>query len=88
MAQQFRGPGSSVCGVTPKQLSQLGQLRTLCQTGEAVRLRKAANVKRSELAAAIGIGYNRLQQWELGLRAPSGPEGLRYAQLLQRLAGQ
>ena len=72
-------------GTQPDQLLALHQLRSLCITGEARRIRESRRLTVAEIAQTVGVSHTAVSRWERGLRTPRGGAALRYAKLLQAL---
>lgn len=60
--------------------------RQLSQSGRARRIREAAGVPQSHLAAEIKVAKSTLCRWEKGERTPTGPAAERWLALLALLA--
>lgn len=67
------------------QLLRLARLRTLITSGEAKRIREAADVSIGEAARASGLSESTVWRWEQGHRRPRGESALAYADLLETL---
>lgn len=61
------------------------ELRALCASGEARRIREAARLSRSELARAVGTSCASISRWESGDRRPHGELATAYHRALQQL---
>lgn len=66
----------------------LAEVRELCASGEAKRLRLAARLSLLETARGAGIEHpTTVLRWENGERSPHGAVAIRYRALLGRLQG-
>lgn len=65
---------------------RLARVRRLAASGEARRIRQAANVSQSEIAAEIAVHEATVSQWENGKQCPRGAAALRYLEELEALA--
>jgi transcriptional regulator with XRE-family HTH domain len=73
---------------SPSRLSAVERLvlaRSLLASGEARRIRIAAGVSVSQIAADIGVSASAIQRWERGERVPRTRAAGEYAELLVRL---
>lgn len=65
---------------------RLAEVRSLCRTGEARRIRTAAGLTLAEVAQIIGdVAPVSIFRWERGARSPSIERALRYLDLLEEL---
>lgn len=76
----------SVLAMSIQDLERLARVRELIASGEAKRLRVAADVSLSEVAAACGVDTSSVWRWETGRRSPRGSDALQYARVLAMLA--
>lgn len=70
----------------PDDLLLLATARRQLEDGTARRIREAARLRRSEVAAAANVSVPALQRWETGAQSPRGEPALRYARVLAQLA--
>jgi transcriptional regulator with XRE-family HTH domain len=68
-------------------LDLLASVRALAKSGEARRRREAAGFSLSEIGAVCRVDQSTIWRWETGRRKPRGDAALRYARVLERLAG-
>jgi DNA-binding transcriptional regulator YiaG len=71
--------------LTNDDLLTLVRVRELARSGEARKLREAADLSLREVAAAVGTSPASLSRWELGQRRPHGPAAVRYGAILHTL---
>jgi len=71
--------------MTATQVLALSRARSLAATGEGRRIREAARLSLTEVAAAIGVERSTLHRWEIGDRRPRGDAAVRYVELLDDL---
>lgn len=64
---------------------RLAEVREMCASGRARRIRQAAKLSLSEVAEDLGVTFVTISRWELGKRSPRGEAALQYLDLLQRL---
>lgn len=64
---------------------RLAQVRRLTATGEARRIREDAHLSQADVEGATRIPRATISRWERGLRAPRGPDALRYLDFLEWL---
>jgi transcriptional regulator with XRE-family HTH domain len=70
-----------------REILQLAEVRRLARTGEARRVRQAAGLTETEVAAVVGVSMPTISRWESGQRRPrGGAPALAYAELLAELA--
>jgi DNA-binding transcriptional regulator YiaG len=65
---------------------RLATVRRLAATGEARRIRQAANLSQSEIAAEVRVHEATVSQWESGKQRPRGDAALRYLDVLEALS--
>ena len=65
--------------------ADLAALRASCRSGEAKRIRQAAQVSLAEIAQEVGTTPATVGRWETGVRLPRPEAALRYAAVLGRL---
>jgi DNA-binding transcriptional regulator YiaG len=65
---------------------KLTRVRRLAASGEARRLRRAANLSYAETGSAVAVSPATILRWETGERSPHGAAALRYLELLDQLA--
>lgn len=63
----------------------LAEVRRLCRSGEAQRIRRKAEVSLAEVAADVGVTPTAVQRWETGLRFPRDAGAEKYLRVLRRL---
>jgi DNA-binding transcriptional regulator YiaG len=63
----------------------LAQVREALRSGEAQRVRHESGLSKRQLADLAKVSRPTVVRYELLDRAPSGPEGLRYARVLVQL---
>lgn len=64
---------------------KLQRLRVSTKSGEARRIREAAQLSQNDLAVSIDVDPTAVSRWERGVSTPRGAAALRYAALLDRL---
>lgn len=69
----------------PDELLRLANVRRLCASGEARRIRFSSGLSQAEVAATVGVSQPTVGQWERGVK-PRRAAGLAYAALLDLLA--
>ncbi|MGI5436194.1 helix-turn-helix domain-containing protein [Streptomyces shenzhenensis] len=74
--------------VTQTKALRLARVRVAVVTGEAQRLREAACLSISEIAASCGVDQSTVWRWEHGARRPRGDQALRYGELIDSLREQ
>ena len=67
------------------ELVRLADVRDAARSGEARRLRVAAELSLAEVARAVGVAVPTVLRWERGERTPRGKPAIRYAKLLEAL---
>lgn len=67
------------------QALRLADVRTALTSGEAERLRVAAQLSIGEVARACGVDQSTVWRWERGIRKPRGEAALAYAELIDSL---
>lgn len=67
-------------------LEAIAWVRRACSTGEARKIRLAANVSCAEVGDTLGAGEQTVWRWESGVSHPRRESALAYARLLRRLA--
>jgi DNA-binding transcriptional regulator YiaG len=65
----------------------LVRMRLRVRTGDARQLRVRDALKVAEVAQVVGVSAAAVSRWEHGQRVPGGSAALKYARLLDRLAG-
>jgi DNA-binding transcriptional regulator YiaG len=70
------------------QALRLASVRSALRSGEAERLRVAAQLSISEVAQACGVDQSTVWRWERGVRKPRGDAALAYGELLESLRQQ
>lgn len=71
--------------MTGNQVLALSRARSVARTGEARRIREAAQLSLAEVAAAIGVDTSTVHRWETGDRRPRGDAAVRFIELLDEL---
>jgi DNA-binding transcriptional regulator YiaG len=71
--------------VTDTQVLRLAEVRAAVTSGEAERLRTAAQLSIGEVARACGVDQSTVWRWERGTRRPRGEAALLYGQLIDSL---
>jgi DNA-binding XRE family transcriptional regulator len=66
----------------------LTEMRELCRSGGAQKLRIRAFLSRQEVADICKVSRQAVALWETGKRTPTGVPALAYAKLLRQLARQ
>ena len=61
------------------------EARQATRSGEALELRKTADLSQGELARAAKVSAASLSRWEAGSRKPSGEAAIRYARVLRAI---
>ncbi|MDP8931597.1 MAG: helix-turn-helix domain-containing protein [Actinomycetota bacterium] len=74
--------------MTQTKALRLARVRAVVVSGEAQRLRKAARLSISEIAAACGVDQSTVWRWERGRRVPRGERALKYGELIDSLRKQ
>jgi len=69
--------------VNTQDAQRLAELRRLCVSGEARRIREASGLSQPEVAGVVGVVPSAISRWERGERRPSGRPALAYARLLE-----
>lgn len=67
-------------------LDRLATARALARSGRALTLRESAGLSRAEVAGACGVSRVTVHRWENGDNLPRAEAGIRYGELLERLA--
>lgn len=67
-------------------IERIAEARQKVTSGEARRIREAAEVSQAEAAASLGVSRSAVCLWELGNRLPRGDVALRYHALLETLS--
>lgn len=67
------------------KLTELVQLRQMCESGEARHIREAAGVSQGELAQEAETTVQSVHRWETGQRTPRGDAAMRYLRVLRSL---
>lgn len=70
------------------ELALIIEARDAARSGRAARLRRAAGVSQSELAAAVGVTPSAISRWESGRRYPRAEAAAAYARALRTLASE
>lgn len=77
-----------VVELTTQDLEDIRTARDLLATGEAQRLREAANLTRAEVAAHADSSTDAVALWESGQRCPRTEPALRLGRLYRELTGK
>ena len=64
---------------------RLASARDLVASGQARRIRHAADLSLAEVSRVVGVDLSTVGRWERRERVPRGAAALKYAELLQRL---
>jgi len=64
---------------------RLVSARYLVASGEARRIRHAADLSLAEMSRVVGVDLSTVGRWERRERVPRGAAALKYAELLERL---
>ncbi|WP_084701037.1 helix-turn-helix domain-containing protein [Streptacidiphilus anmyonensis] len=64
---------------------RLVEVRAALSSGEAQRLRAAAQLSISEVANECGVDQSTVWRWEKGIRKPRGIAAIRYGALIAAL---
>jgi DNA-binding transcriptional regulator YiaG len=64
---------------------RLASARYLVASGQARRIRHAADLSLAEVSRVVGVDLSTVGRWERRERVPRGAAALKYAELLQRL---
>jgi len=67
------------------QALRLADVRSALTSGEAERLRVAAQLSIGEVARACGVDQSTVWRWERGVRKPRGQAALIYGELIESL---
>ncbi|MET9339233.1 helix-turn-helix transcriptional regulator [Nonomuraea sp. NPDC003804] len=67
------------------RFQRVTEVRHLCRTGEAAKLRHRAQASRGELAALVGVTETAISDWETGKFLPRGDNAIRYGAALDSL---
>lgn len=67
------------------EVERLALVRQLSASGEARRIRQAANVSLNDIASEAGVAAPTVWKWETGARRPGGTPALKYLRTLERL---
>lgn len=71
---------------SPEELVRIADVRRMCVSGEAKRIREAARVSLREMGSAIGVDHKAVAQWETGSARPDAGNALAFAGALSALA--
>jgi DNA-binding transcriptional regulator YiaG len=75
-------------GMAQAQILRLVRVRAAASSGEARRLREAAQLSIGEVASVCGVDQSTVWRWERGARSPRGPAALKYGDLIDSLRRQ
>lgn len=70
------------------QILRLADVRAALASGEAQRLREAAQLSIGEVARACGVDQSTVWRWEQGKRIPRGQTAIRYGNVINSLRKQ
>lgn len=70
------------------QILRLARVRAAVTSGEAQRLREAAQLSIGEVARECGVDHSTVWRWERGTRLPRGERALKYGELIDSLRQQ
>jgi len=68
-----------------RELLALSEVRRMCATGEALRIRTEAHLTLPPVASVVGVAVATVWRWEHAERLPTGRPALRYGRLLREL---
>lgn len=71
---------------SPDDLARIADVRAMCASGEARRIREMARVTLREVAAAVGVDHKTVIGWETGRTTCVSPHALAYADALNAMA--
>ncbi|MEU0809545.1 helix-turn-helix transcriptional regulator [Streptomyces sp. NPDC005970] len=74
--------------VTKTHVLRLAQVRAALVSGEARRLRIAAQLSIGEVAHECGVDQSTIWRWENGVRTPRGKAALAYGEVIDSLRKQ
>lgn len=74
--------------MSTKEVLRLSRVRSLMASGEARRIREAANLSQRDIAQALNVSVPTVSRWENGARYARGDHALAYLDLLEALDGQ
>lgn len=74
--------------MAPVQLLRLAEVRAALSSGEAQRLREAAQLSIGEVARACGVDQSTVWRWERGTRKPRADVADAYGQFIDTLRKQ
>ncbi|OPG13686.1 helix-turn-helix transcriptional regulator [Microbispora sp. GKU 823] len=69
----------------PEDLARIADVRAMCASGEARRIREMARVTLREVAAAVGVDHKTVVGWETGRTTCVSPYALAYADALNAM---
>jgi DNA-binding transcriptional regulator YiaG len=72
----------------PLDIAELAAARFMSTSGEGKRIRLAARLSLSELAAAVGVTKASVCRWESGDMIPRGAHAAAYLAALRRIGGR
>lgn len=75
-------------GMAQAQILRLADVRAALASGEAQRLREAAQLSIGEVARACGVDQSTVWRWEQGKRLPRGQTAIRYGDVIDSLRKQ
>src|SRR5665213_2621051 len=67
------------------RVRKLVQVRSLCRTGEARRIRQASQLSLADVSERPDVPAPTIHRWETGQRRPTGDGAIRYGALLDEL---
>ncbi|WP_369016016.1 helix-turn-helix domain-containing protein [Streptomyces sp. B1866] len=74
--------------MTRTHVLRLARVREALASGEAQRLRVAAQLSIGEVARGCGVDQSTVWRWERGIRSPRGKPALAYCELIDSLRKQ
>ena len=72
--------------MTPEEMTLVIEGRRAASTGRGVRIREAAGISQTELAALVGVTQAAVWRWEARSRVPTTRCAMAYARALRQLA--
>jgi transcriptional regulator with XRE-family HTH domain len=71
-----------------EEAERLVRMRQMARSGEARRIRLAAELTLREVAAEVGVDAGTVSRWEAGLLAPRCGHALRWEEVLAEAAAE
>lgn len=72
----------------PGDLARVTKARRLAKTGQAKRIRQAADASHRDMGAEVGVAGSTIYRWEEGLTRPGWDHALRWEAALARLVDE